>query len=145
MTELGKVKAEITDFEEKLLILRQGPQDRRALEKIIEHEKQLNDLRIIEKRLTKSVNRQTLITQVADLQAKIDEWNRKIAKVHEEITVFAKHIKKDPLLDEIAGKFGLQVFNDAKGLFNKIDNLSARIRHNLEEIQRLNSEVDNLS
>ena len=71
------------------------------------------------------------------LQAKINEWNRKIAKVHEEITVFAKKIKADPLLDEIAGKFGLRVFNDAKALFNQIDNLSARIQHNLSEIQRL--------
>jgi peptidoglycan hydrolase CwlO-like protein len=145
MTELGKIKAEITDLEKKLLTLHQGPQDRRALEKIIKHEKQLNDLRIIEKRLTKSVNRQTLTTQVAELQAKIDEWNRKIVKVHEEITVFAKHVKADPLLDEIAGKFGLHVFNKAKGLFNKIDNLSSRMRHNLEEIQRLNLEIEKLS
>ncbi|MCK4824948.1 hypothetical protein KA005_54865 [bacterium] len=145
MTELGEVKDEIINLEKKLAALHQEPQNRQVLEKIIQLEKKLNDLRIVEKRLTKSVNRQTLITQIADLQAKIDEWNRKIAKVHEEITVFAKHVKANPLLDEIAGKFGLHVFNEAKGMFNKIDNLSARMRHNLEEIQRLNSEIENLS
>jgi chromosome segregation ATPase len=145
MTELPKIEDEIINLEKKLAALHQEPQNRQVLEKIIQIEKKLNDLRIVEKRLAKLVNRQTLTTQIAELQAKIDEWNGQIASVHKEITVFAKHIKEDPLLDEIAGKFGLQVFNDAKGLFNKIDNLSARMRHNLEEIQRLNLEIEKLS
>lgn len=144
-TEHKEVKNEIADLDKKLILLCQGPQNRKVLEEIIKYEKRVNDLRIIQTKLKSLELKQAKTAQIEELKKQNEEYSGSILEAKKEVDALAVECEKGPLLNELVEKFGLRSLNKAQGLFNKIDNLSARVQHNLSEIQRLNLEVDNLS
>lgn len=140
--DLGGIVAEETETRKNLNALRKQPPSRKIVEAVKALETKLEELAQIKKRLKEASERQTAKERVAELETQNDELGKQIQKTRQGIDQFRSEVEKNPLTHEIAGKFGLRVFNKAEGMFNKSDNLSARIRDNLEQIRRLDLQID---
>jgi len=126
-------------------VLRKGPQNREVIEKAKALESKLEKLRQTRTALEKALKIEHLKEERANILAQINECEAKVGVNRQEVKAIAKGAEKNPHLHELLGKFGLRSLSKVQSLFNEIDNLTARVQHNWEEIRRLDAQIDRLS
>ena len=86
-----------------------------------------------------------LETQKKEAQARIEQCTAEIDRIKDEIESFTANASQDELDIVKNSPMGLTAFPRLKGLFFKIENLQARVTHDLEQVRELNDKPRQLS
>lgn len=141
--DIEDIAQEKTELLESIKEIESGPQDRKVLEKTRSLKLRLTGLSQIKRELKRALEVESLKRQGAELRAKVEACTKEINKAQadlDHIVEYASDVEK-----EIFGKYSLRALNKTAALLNKMDSLNENCKYYLEEIRRLNLQIQELS